>query len=345
VSRRLFYLFLLSFSILSIYELLAYFGFALSVNPIGSGFNDDRLYIDKTFYSTHKTKTVFNLLYHFICYILLNNPYLIKVFNLVLYTATFHLIHLRALKESKKFLFTSFVLLLPTLVVISKEYLFIFLFISFLNAYFKPRNNLWILLGLLIFIASLRYWAVAVLLPLLFARIPFRVHIFFIPLLIYLIILNWNYIFQTLNEIIFIRFIEMSSEGSNYGLNSDSSSLSSRYSGNYLYDIFQLLFHPLVQKTYFLYNSYFFMPLMIIYGFLMFIIKKFHESLESKYLLFAFTLLLVALHFASNLRYKLILPFIFIFFLVQIKRKHTLFIPSIFGYILFQICVFSYRLL
>lgn len=294
------------------------------VHKLGSGFNDDRLYVSKIevqflLKEADKLNRLFFLWARFLNY----NPLLIKFFNALLYSFTIYEAS-KILKHYKlKFSITPFLLLAPCLIVIHKEFLlltFVTIFLR-LNITTKPYiKNLVFELLLVGLIFMLRYWMAFPLLLLLYLRLLKSSYKYAGYLLIIIIILlgwyNINYISEFILQNVTTRAIEMSSEALNYGLlNSNESSWSGMYSNNFFYIVFQYFFHPIISSNHQLYNSFLFVPLLLIFTVFIDFRKAYNSHKEILFLLTFLMITIIALNFGSNVRYKFITAFLSILLL------------------------------
>jgi hypothetical protein len=118
-----------------------------------------------------------------------------------------------------------------------------------------------------------------------------------------------------------LRTTELYFEGMNYGINSQSGSLSSIYSGSILYSSFQLFFLPVIGKYNYLYNSFLFFPVLNIIT-IPALVQVFFKK-KNTFILFAIIVMvvLIAINFGGNYRYKLSMTVMLVIGLMKLGFK------------------------
>lgn len=223
--------------------------------------------------------------------------------------------------------FIVFYFFIPILWLITKEFLILFLCISIYSILKKNKKHVfdYFYLAILTYlIFTSRYFLIFIIFSsYVFSILRLNVSSFFILIfsasfLFILIFLNYDLFVQYF----LIRFVEMANEASNYGDNSSSGSLSSNYSGSYLYSVFQVLFLPIPATFYGLYNSFALLMPFYFAAFIQFITNIKINFLNNRFEFFLVTinfLMLTVLFFGSNARYKFLM--IWLLFILALMNK------------------------
>lgn len=321
------------------------------VNPAYSGFNDDRLYIDMVNVELELLDSAFSInsfYWHLARFFLILfegwAPFFLKLFNLVVLVWAFdismRIVFMRVdstigrISGLRYMIF--FIPFLPTIWVLSKEYIVLICVVGFLyciNSYVVNRNITHLVAGLALFLmlTSTRYVYAAVMLFLLFLVLirlrKYKILLASFAFILVLIVFNLEFIYEFSQIYVYNRFIEMYNEGKNYGLKAASGSLSEMYSGNFIYSVFQYLTAPIPSVDYFLYNSYFMISPLLVVGLIVALLNSKIGKEVGGYVLLALLLisaLIVSINFGSNFRYKLSpawLSSIFICLVANKKRR------------------------
>jgi hypothetical protein len=317
-SKRVVYLFLAGILVLLINQALVFMEFMPDFHPEGSGFNDDRLYVTKEVVNDELIKEgKLNNLYLQVVKLLNYQPILIKIFNLICWIGMIFQTEKILNWYNQKLPIWLPLIVLPTLVVIHKEFLFSFLMLYFYRLHIQKESNsgsvlMRILLFILIF--NLRYWAVLPLLISSYKQIRIELGILtkraldiVILMSIFLLV---SYFVDFLQEKVFQRGVEMYNQGQNYGLTSNRDSLAFQYSGSFWYTLFQFIAHPVPSPTQLLYNSFLLIPLALLS-----LAKIDYRKLYTNYgwlflLILVLSITVIGLQFGSNPRYKFFIAFL-----------------------------------
>lgn len=326
---------------LIVISLCIYLELIPEVSPIESGFHDDRNYLNPKFVIPRSEFWSANFVFYQIIIFLNYSPFLIRAFNLLLVALLAN--KLISLNKEHKILFN---LLLISLVfstyVISKEYLILFLVFNLLNNLHENKfdyKNVF----LLIILFFLRPFFSLIILLIYFYKTNNRSKLLFISLSFFCVLFFYDDLLIFIQDNV-LRSTELYFEGMNYGLNSQSGSLSSTYSGSILYSSFQLFFLPVIGKYNYLYNSFLFFPLLNIIT-IPALVKVFFKK-KNTFILFAIIVIvtLIAINFGGNYRYKLSMTVMLIIGLMKLDFKiNNISKVIIFCWIIFTILLIPIR--
>ena len=307
---------------LVVISLCIYLELIPEVSPIESGFHDDRNYLDPNFTIPRSEFWSGNFVFYQVIIFLNYSPFLIRAFNLLLVALIANkLISLN--KEHRILLNLLLISLVFSTYVISKEYLIIYLVFNLLSKLDENKFNYKdIFLVIILFIILFFLRSMFGLIILLLYLYKFNNRLKLISFIISLFFINFYYddllIFIQDNV---LRTTELYFEGMNYGINSQSGSLSSIYSGSILYSSFQLFFLPVIGKYNYLYNSFLFFPVLNIIT-IPALVQVFFKK-KNTFILFAIIVMvvLIAINFGGNYRYKLSMTVMLVIGLMKLGFK------------------------
>lgn len=287
-------------------------------HPEGSGFNDDRFYVssEEINHMLGKEGKLNNLFLHVVRFLGFQ-PVLIKIFNLLCLIGIAYQTQVIFEFYGRKPPLFLLMILLPTLIVIHKEFLFGFLVLSFYRYHIRSSINyksVFIQFIVFLLVFNLRYWAVVPLVLSTYTKFRRRlsgiVRMSFDLLTILVIFVCMGIFVEFLQEKIIQRGIEMYSEGQNYGLSSSRNSLASKYSGSLWYTVLQFFVHPVPSPSQMLYNSFLLIPFALIGLVKIDGITLFKDFGWLSTLILILSLTVIGLQFGSNPRYKFFIAFV-----------------------------------
>lgn len=308
----------ISFTLLLLYTLAVRFGFLYNVNPEYSGFSDDRNYLDLSFVNERARFMGKSFLWYWIVKALNCNSFLIRLLNIFLIGDVYN--RLFKYRRNNPLLYELlFVCLLVSNVVISKEYLILFVVVRILENWKRTGYiTISILIGL-IALWYLREIYAVLLLSVLLVNVKKRSLLIYFPVLSLMFFwFSWD--IQEFIQQNTVRFVELYYEAIHYSLKAESSSLASKYTGNKLYTIFQMITAPVIGKSAYLYNSYFLFPLVTLLTLGSLLKKDFYHNIYAHYGLLCATVIFV-LNMGSNYRYKVL--YIVLLFCAALLTKST----------------------
>ncbi len=320
---------------LTAYQILVPLGLD-EVNPITSGFHDDRNYVSNDAVIKRLDDYYFiNNGYWYISYVAMllmpsNWVFLLKLINLIFLSLTYHTtLKLAEKLASVKIYCGLFYLFIPTLAVVSKEWFSIFLCIKLVDVYTASKTSIYrfallVIFGFLLLCTKYVYFFIMIALMLLSRGLYSKTRILGYGIAASLFLaLIFNYLPLFADELIILRFIEMSSEGANYGINSVAGTLSDRFSGSTFYSFFQFFVLPIPAKFNALYNYFF--PLMPFFmcsiGYICINFRDIFKRFTALFVIFfSYSFLVILINFGANYRYKL-LPIMLAFILISVHGE------------------------
>ena len=290
-------------------------------SPINSGFADDRNYGNVNYiHNRLKEFSLINNGYWYIAnaalYLYPANYFILKFINCILLITCFHLSVNKIFKDFQGiFMLYAFI---PSVVLVTKELFILLFFLVFIHIILNTSKNMFKLVGSSILLGAIgmfRYVYIPFVIGYGLLKVRTRSRFLIVAVLIViLIILSNNSSFQGfITKFVFSRFVEMSAEGQNYGLNSQSGSLSAQYSGNLFYSMFQFFTSPVPGVHFYLYNFYYPQTLVLQIATLTLLVNFKKCWVNQKALLlivFLFVMLIIAINFGSNFRYKYIMIYL-----------------------------------
>ena len=307
---------------LIVISLCIYLDLIPQVSPVESGFHDDRNYLDPNFTIPRSELWSNNFIFYKIIILFNHSPFLIRGFNLLLIALIAS--KLTDLHKENKILVN---LLLVSLVfstyVISKEYLILYLVFTLLSILDENKfnfKNVFLVIIFSVILFFLRTIFALIILSLFIYKANNRLKLILVTLVFFYSAFFYDDLLLFYQNNV-IRSIELYFEGRNYGLNSESGSLSSTYSGSIFYSIFQLFFLPIIGKFNYLYNSFIFFPILNIIA-IPALAKVFFKR-KNSFVLFSIILMiiLIAINFGSNYRYKISFTVMLIIGLMKLDFK------------------------